>query len=304
MTVQDEFAEAEEVFELTRKEIMEELQQTNGFSSERIVELRSTLHSAATDFMNAGLELTRDELLSAKILAHDTGYMQGDLAVEDFDNEMQRLKVLEAILDDMRSEELVLGELSADLRSQVDEIAELEKQVEERSNQQIELLQDLKYIKEAKERMNKMTVECCRLEELIAANENLRGKLETQRMMIENEIQSQEHERQEKSRMHAHWVMEKRTKEVQISSLQDELYVAQQGRKKKEKGIDSLRDLIASCKAELSEVKSIELKPDNNEIISDIQRDGSQRIDKAIENLLGRMDAIRESKVRRAVDFN
>ena len=302
MTIQDEFSEAEEAVESVRKRIVDELSQ-HDVSGEKLSELKSMLNETTTGLMNAALELTRDELLTAKCLTHETGWMLADAEVRD-NRDIERVKLLEEILDNLRSEELVLGELTGDLRAQTEEIRGLEEEVEEATKQQAELWNEICNIKAARGKIAAITYQTDRLEEVIGANKLLKEKLETQRLIIEDEIQALEHERQEKSRMHDHWIMERRAKETQISTLHDELYIAQQGHKKRETGRRSLVDLITSCKAELVEVKSINLEDERSTVEPESRRVESMILDRAILEVTNRIETVRESRVRQAVDSN
>ena len=302
MTIQDEFDEADESLENVRRTIVEELLD-HDVSYDRILKLQSMLDEGKNGLMNAAHELTRDELLTAKALAHETGWMLADVVLKS-NSDIERIKLLEEIVDNLRSEELILGELSGDLRAQADEISELEKQVDDATKQQVALWEEVHAIKDAKERIEKITIETVRLQDLIRANEVLREKLETQRSMIENEIQSLQHEREEKCRVHDHWLMEKRSKQTQLSTLQDELYIAQQGYKKREMDQRNLLELIASFKSELDEVKSIDIESEPLANSLGSHETQSDLIDSALSELSERIHALREARVRRAVDSN
>ena len=302
MTFQDDFVESENTFNLIRSMMIDELER--GEVTDIVVELRSRFHEAANELMNCGLDLTRDELMSAKLLAHETGFLGAEMSIISSSSEkFDRIKLLECMLDDLRSEELVLGELSGDLRAQIDEVRELEKQVAEAQNVQGELWRELQAMKKSKNHMQMILLECEQVEQLGTANEELRHKLEFERGFVESEIQSREQEREEKSRLHDHWIMEKRNRELQIESLNDELYIVRQMRKKHEVDQKELVELIARCENELNEVKSIAADIRKRPNTLDEKNGEIGQIDKAIADVLFLVESNREAKLRQAMSI-
>jgi hypothetical protein len=296
MTRNEDFDESEETFNLIRLKMIDELEMGEVSS-----DLCSRFEEAANEFMNCGLELTREELISAKLLAHETGHIGAEIAILDSAESIDRIKLLEYVLDDLRTEDLVLAELSGDLRAQISEVAELENQVEEATQLQSELSKELESIKKSRHDMNMILVECEHVEQLESANSVLRQKLESQKRIVEAEIQLQQQTRDEKSRLHDHWIMEKRNKELQLESLNDELYIAVQTRRKHESGQHELVQLIATCENELREVKSIVLDIPKSPSKFEENTNEFDKIVSAIAELEVLIEANREARVRRAI---
>jgi hypothetical protein len=217
-------------------------------------------------------------------------------------DDFKRLKLLEFVLDDLCDEEIGLKELNQDIQSQLEEVEQLEKDVNERMTIQKKLWNEINEIKRKKGNIHGIVRECEQLENLVYANEVLKSKLEEQKEAILEEILSNRIERDVKTRLHEHWNMEKRNKETQLASLNDELYIAQRTASKRGDKDKFLVNLIAACKAELLDVANVLQSQEGPAITADVDREEIKAVESRIENILAAIDSKRESIVRRAIE--